>query len=98
MMYDWSHVVLFFFFKQKTAYELRISYWSADVCSSDLPLVRHQSRISVPTVSRSRTYLQGSLHLIVKQGSSESSARTTAHSVIATVCSSSSQGVWIGRS
>src|SRR3546814_5485523 len=25
-----------FFFKQKTAYELRISYWSSDVCSSDL--------------------------------------------------------------
>src|SRR3546814_3161987 len=26
----------FFFFKQKTAYEMRISYWSSDVCSSDL--------------------------------------------------------------
>src|SRR3546814_10707918 len=25
-----------FFFKQKTAYEMRISYWSSDVCSSDL--------------------------------------------------------------
>src|SRR3546814_1271962 len=29
----------FFFFKQKTAYEMRISDWSSDVCSSDL-LVR----------------------------------------------------------
>src|SRR3546814_1648054 len=29
-------VVLFFFFKQKTAYEMRISDWSSDVCSSDL--------------------------------------------------------------
>src|SRR3546814_529364 len=28
---------LFFFFKQKTAYEMRISDWSSDVCSSDLP-------------------------------------------------------------
>src|SRR3546814_7210395 len=28
--------VLFFFFKHKTAYELRISDWSSDVCSSDL--------------------------------------------------------------
>src|SRR3546814_7990718 len=28
--------MLFFFFKQKTAYELRISDWSSDVCSSDL--------------------------------------------------------------
>src|SRR3546814_2137759 len=27
-----------FFFKQKTAYEMRISDWSSDVCSSDLPL------------------------------------------------------------
>src|SRR3546814_14611429 len=32
----------FFFFKQKTAYEMRISDWSSDVCSSDLtPIVAH---------------------------------------------------------
>src|SRR3546814_1779679 len=31
---------LFFFFKQKTAYEMRISDWSSDVCSSDLQLGR----------------------------------------------------------
>src|SRR3546814_4081364 len=30
----------FFFFKQKTAYELRISDWSSDVCSSDLIVQR----------------------------------------------------------
>src|SRR3546814_3704557 len=30
--------VSFFFFKQKTAYEMRISDWSSDVCSSDLIL------------------------------------------------------------
>src|SRR3546814_4463119 len=29
-------VCYFFFFKQKTAYEMRISDWSSDVCSSDL--------------------------------------------------------------
>src|SRR3546814_2154243 len=29
----------FFFFKQKTAYEMRISDWSSDVCSSDLSLL-----------------------------------------------------------
>src|SRR3546814_17504568 len=29
-------MLVFFFFKQKTAYELRISDWSSDVCSSDL--------------------------------------------------------------
>src|SRR3546814_9859499 len=36
--------MFFFFFKQKTAYEMRISDWSSDVCSSDLldlPGVRH---------------------------------------------------------
>src|SRR3546814_5596170 len=38
-----SYVCLcFFFFKQKTAYEMRISDWSSDVCSSDL---RHPARI-----------------------------------------------------
>src|SRR3546814_5856722 len=31
-----SFFILFFFFKQKTAYEMRISDWSSDVCSSDL--------------------------------------------------------------
>src|SRR3546814_3102649 len=31
-----SFLVFFFFFKQKTAYEMRISDWSSDVCSSDL--------------------------------------------------------------
>src|SRR3546814_3985108 len=30
----------FFFFKQKTAYEMRISEWSSDVCSSDLLLAK----------------------------------------------------------
>src|SRR3546814_13672782 len=33
--------LFFFFFKQKTAYELRISDWSSDVCSSDLRQLRH---------------------------------------------------------
>src|SRR3546814_967581 len=34
-------VLLFFFCKQKTAYEMRISDWSSDVCSSDLVLLDH---------------------------------------------------------
>src|SRR3546814_10027129 len=40
-LFTWRSVVgsvVFFFFKQKTAYEMRISDWSSDVCSSDLPL------------------------------------------------------------
>src|SRR3546814_3636145 len=42
MRYHCVAVLLFlvFFFKQKTAYEMRISDWSSDVCSSDLREVR----------------------------------------------------------
>src|SRR3546814_995361 len=36
--------VFFFFFKQKTAYEMRISDWSSDVCSSDLPEVHRETQ------------------------------------------------------
>src|SRR3546814_6649992 len=36
MCIDHKFVILFFFFKQNTAYEWRISDWSSDVCSSDL--------------------------------------------------------------
>src|SRR3546814_5075008 len=32
----YGYLFVFFFFKQKTAYEMRISDWSSDVCSSDL--------------------------------------------------------------
>src|SRR3546814_4474741 len=35
---------LFFFFKKKTAYEMRISDWSSDVCSSDLSKAAQQHR------------------------------------------------------
>src|SRR3546814_8308362 len=35
-MLFWFFALCVFFFKQKTAYELRISDWSSDVCSSDL--------------------------------------------------------------
>src|SRR3546814_13410159 len=39
--------VVFFFFKQKTAYEMRISDWSSDVCSSDLHLSVSEDRAIV---------------------------------------------------
>src|SRR3546814_10535811 len=34
-----KYFMLIFFFKQKTAYEMRISDWSSDVCSSDLSAI-----------------------------------------------------------
>src|SRR3546814_1838674 len=42
MLYD--ELFLIFFFKQKTAYEMRISDWSSDVCSSDLRLSHPSDR------------------------------------------------------
>src|SRR3546814_9631021 len=52
------YLCIFFFFKQKTAYEMRISDWSSDVCSSDLPLAkprnaRHRHGIADCLVARS---------------------------------------------
>src|SRR3546814_10764910 len=41
-------VCIFFFFKQKTAYEMRISDWSSDVCSSDL--FRLRARLGMKAV------------------------------------------------
>src|SRR3546814_10977778 len=38
-MFRGRRSVMFFFFKQKTAYEMRIGDWSSDVCSSDLPML-----------------------------------------------------------
>src|SRR3546814_2691732 len=40
---------IFFFFKQKTAYEMRISDWSSDVCSSDLVQARRRVRLAAPS-------------------------------------------------
>src|SRR3546814_8499565 len=43
--YMWLFVIVFFFFfKQKTAYEMRISDWSSDVCSSDLQRIGDDQR------------------------------------------------------
>src|SRR3546814_18740811 len=38
-------IYVFFFFKQKTAYEMRISDWSSDACSSDLATLMHVSSL-----------------------------------------------------
>src|SRR3546814_19112933 len=44
--------MLYFFFKQQTAYEMRISDWSSDVCSSDLtnPVVGKIGDVDVPPI------------------------------------------------
>src|SRR3546814_15073197 len=58
-------VHLFFFFKQKTAYELRISDWSSDVCSSDL--LFHKGRV-LYNLSRARKAAHDTGELLVTEG------------------------------
>src|SRR3546814_7266028 len=51
MAYSFGFVI--FFFKQKTAYEMRISDWSSDVCSSDLSaLIALPADVSGPALER----------------------------------------------
>src|SRR3546814_3411327 len=65
-----SYCVLYmfvFFFKQKTAYEMRISDWSSDVCSSDLeqrePAMRHDDRIEFVAVKdQQASAVDGGMH------------------------------------
>src|SRR3546814_8313861 len=49
-----------FFYKQKTAYEMRISDWSSDVCSSDLDLLFHR----VQRIQRSHRFLEDHRDLV----------------------------------
>src|SRR3546814_4002674 len=50
----------FFFFKQKTAYEMRISDWSSDVCSSDLwPIGDGEAQVDAANALASRSGRQG---------------------------------------
>src|SRR3546814_3972017 len=63
-IYVFHCVIYFFFFKQKTAYEMRISDWSSDVCSSDLPAIN-----GGPTTGQQNAdYVAGSQALEIRQG------------------------------
>src|SRR3546814_7503649 len=79
---------LFFFFKQKTAYEMRISDWSSDVCSSDLfgrldtggsstvsVLTATQEVIGVAADTGSQAWMRQSVGLVM-DGTSNSVAST----------------------
>src|SRR3546814_6125985 len=72
---------VFFFFRQKTAYEMRISDWSSDVCSSDLmtdylaiALLHHSNGVTVTDsldVTEARHLDLGQLHLATRINISE---------------------------
>src|SRR3546814_2995283 len=61
---------VFFFFKQKTAYEMRISDWSSDVCSSDLVYVDYaHTPDALETVLKAlRPHTQNQLFVIIGCG------------------------------
>src|SRR3546814_5032478 len=72
-------MVMFFFFKQKTAYEMRISDWSSDVCSSDLrlcnPVQQVDRRVYAPVLNLGQRALGApghDGHLLEAQGMEES--------------------------
>src|SRR3546814_10827250 len=72
-------VFVFFFFKQKTAYEMRISDWSSDVCSSDLRNSGAsgvpQRRLPWPTGPPSRDTPVTGTTLAIRDGNHASAAR-----------------------
>src|SRR3546814_7099544 len=57
---------LFFFFKQKTAYDMRISDWSSDVCSSDLES-RLDSPLTTAAIARRLEISVRTLELLFRQ-------------------------------
>src|SRR3546814_2510020 len=57
------YFIIFFFFKQKTAYEMRISDWSSDVCSSDLKAADPAKLPNFDFMDDTRwTYVKGHIH------------------------------------
>src|SRR3546814_4526580 len=77
-----SSVYVFFFFKQKTAYEMRISDWSSDVCSSDLLDGTQPTLTQVPPITPwpiSATFAPSSAAVIAAEKPAEP-APTTATS------------------
>src|SRR3546814_3093862 len=58
----------FFFFKQKTAYEMRISDWSSDVCSSDLIFLRSDGGEDLRIIpGRSAVEMEGVLIVVDRE-------------------------------
>src|SRR3546814_9861982 len=66
--------LVIFFFKQKTAYEMRISDWSSDVCSSDLFELRERHR-AAGFLNEQRAKLFGIIRDLGSHGAQNVAAR-----------------------
>src|SRR3546814_7006595 len=91
LFYIYSCVLcVFFFFKQKTAYEMRISDWSSDVCSSDLNhriydcLRIHFAGISTPSDLRTSPNRQSRFSSCIPCGNSRSEERRVGKECVST--------------
>src|SRR3546814_17583362 len=83
MVCVWYGLIMFFVFKQKTAYEMRISDWSSDVCSSDLRL-RNMTALK-PRATGSRTQEHPSAfraRISAHRSSAANASRSTAAAAI----------------
>src|SRR3546814_9532580 len=81
LLFDMLFLV-FFFFKQKTAYEMRISDWSSDVCSSDLG------------GARSRRGMCGGRHCVGAGGSRSASRQRSEERRVGKECVSMCRSRW----
>src|SRR3546814_5426648 len=87
-------VCLIFFFKQKTAYEMRISDWSSDVCSSDLGsrVAKHSLRVAAygtvdetnATVGLARLHAQGEIDAALARIQNRSEERRVGKECVST--------------
>src|SRR3546814_20347030 len=70
--------MLFVFFKQKTAYDMRISDWSSDVCSSDLSSTFPESKSVLPVLTLSSRAISSRLAPIRSASFHRTRARSAA--------------------
>src|SRR3546814_7033544 len=88
-----------FFFKQKTAYELRISDWSSDVCSSDLAAVLRPPAMAIEPAESSMIRISDSILSLVRNVSGRKIAHTSAfHTQSHLTCASTGKSACIVRS
>src|SRR3546814_14958942 len=74
-----SECIVCLFFKQKTAYEMRISDWSSDVCSSDLDHHRGlRTSLSTPSAATALTFIRDT-GAVTRHGLTQTRSRADPH-------------------